>query len=186
MMICPLLYDLTSSNISIFWYFCCNHLLLGSKVKQKAIAFLLVYNLWYSKQEEIEQTRGYSIFFYIYIYFNGLSSLRNTAAKALSWFVKRRSHSAIRVGWVLEYTPERLLFRKIKISKFIIDETQLKVGSELIWLCGVAIETTKDKEILSITISKERKIYVVVAERFLSNLLKEYDKHPILTSDGRT
>ena len=79
-----------------------------------------------------------------------------------------------------------MLFRKIKISKFIIAETQLKVGSELIWLCGVAIEPTKDKEILSITISKERKIYVVVAERFLSNLLKEYDKHPILTSDGGT
>ena len=62
-------------------------------------------------------------------------SLRNTA-KALSWFVKRRSHSAIRVDWVLKYTPKRLLFRKIKISKFIIAETQLKVGSELIWLCG--------------------------------------------------
>jgi hypothetical protein len=48
------------------------------------------------------------------------------------------------------------------------------------------IEPTKDKEILSITISKERKIYVVVAERFLFNLLKEYGKHPILTSEGGT
>ena len=38
------------------------------------------------------------------------------------------------------------------------DETQLKVGSELIWLWWVAIEPTKDKEILSITISKERRI----------------------------
>jgi putative transposase len=43
----------------------------------------------------------------------------------------------------------------------------------LIWL-GVAIEPTKDKEILSISISKERNMFV--AERFLSNLLKEYDK----------
>jgi len=50
----------------------------------------------------------------------------------------------------------------------------------------MAIEPTKDKEILSIAISKERKIYVVVAKRFLSNLLKEYCKHPILTSDKET
>jgi putative transposase len=47
----------------------------------------------------------------------------------------------------------------------------------LIWL-WVAIEP-KDKEILSITISKERNMFV--AERFLSNLLKKYGKHPIST-----
>ena len=56
------------------------------------------------------------------------------------------------------------------VSKFIIDETQLKVGSEYIWL-WVAIEP-KDKEILSISISKERNMFV--AERFLSNLIKDY------------
>jgi len=62
--------------------------------------------------------------------FNGFSSLRNTAAKALSRFVKRRSHTvALRLGWILEYTPDELLFRKIKILKFIIVETQLKVCS---------------------------------------------------------
>jgi putative transposase len=74
-----------------------------------------------------------------------------------------------------------LSFRKIKISEFIIDETQLKVGAELIWLCWVAIEP-KDKEILSISISKERNMFV--AERFLSNLLKEYDKYPVSTYGG--
>jgi putative transposase len=46
-----------------------------------------------------------------------------------------------------------LFFRKTKINEFIVDETQIKVGSEMIWL-GVAIEP-KDKEILSITISKK-------------------------------
>ena len=49
------------------------------------------------------------------------------------------------------------------VSKIIIDETQLKVGSEYIWL-WVAIEP-KDKEILRISISKERNMFV--AERFL-------------------
>ena len=52
--------------------------------------------------------------------------------------------------------PERLFYSKTKISEFIIDETQLKVCSEIIWL-WVAIES-ESKEILSITISKERKI----------------------------
>ena len=68
------------------------------------------------------------------------------------------------------------------VSKFIIDETQLKVGSEYIWL-WVAIEP-KDKEILSISISKERNMFV--AERFLSNLIKDYDKHPVSTDGGGT
>ena len=66
------------------------------------------------------------------------------------------------------------------------DETQLKVGSELIWLWWVAIEPTKDKEILSITISKERRICCCSRTYFLSNLLKEYDSHSVSTSYGGT
>jgi putative transposase len=56
------------------------------------------------------------------------------------------------------------------VSKFVIDETQLNVGSEYIGLCWVAIEP-KDKKILSISISKERNMFGV-AEGFLSNLIK--------------
>ena len=107
--------------------------------------------------------------------------MQQSTSKALYTRFVHRSHTAIR-DWILKYKPERLDFRKIKISEFIIDETQLKVGAELIWLCGVTIEPTKDKEILSISISKERNMFV--AERFLSNLLKEYDKYPVSTSDG--
>src|SRR3954463_13522726 len=101
------------------------------------------------------RTKQKDIAYALHLYFDGLSSLRNTS-KALFRFVKR-SHSAIR-DWILKYKPERLFFRKIKISEFIIDETQLKVGADLIWL-WVAIEP-KDKEILSITISKERIMFV--------------------------
>jgi putative transposase len=50
----------------------------------------------------------------------------------LSRFVKR-SHSAIR-DWIQKYKPKRLFFRKTKINEFVVDETQIKVGSELIWL----------------------------------------------------
>ncbi len=41
-----------------------------------------------------------------------------------------------------------------KISGYIIDETIIKVGFEFIWL-WIAIES-KNKEILALTISKER------------------------------
>ena len=113
----------------------------------------------------------------LHLYFDGLS-LRNTA-KALSRFVKR-SHTAIR-DWILKYKPKRLFYRKTNVDEFIIDETQIKVGSsEYIWL-WIAIEP-KDKEILSITISKERNMFV--AERFLSNLLKGYGKHSVSTDGG--
>ena len=63
----------------------------------------------------------------LHLYFLSLS-LRNTF-KAISRFVTK-SHTAIR-DWIQKYKPERLSYNKIKISEFIIDETQLKVGSEL-------------------------------------------------------
>ena len=77
------------------------------------------------KRTELED-----IVYSLHLYFGGLS-LRNTS-KALSRFVQR-SHTAIR-DWIQKYKPERLSYRKIMVSKFIIDETQLKVGSEYIWL----------------------------------------------------
>jgi putative transposase len=52
-----------------------------------------------------------------------------------------------------------LSYIRKKIDQYIIDETMIKVGSsENIWL-WVIIEP-KDKEILSITISKERSMLV--------------------------
>ncbi len=105
-------------------------------------------------------------------------SLRNTS-KAISRFVTR-SHTAIR-DWIQKYKPERLSYRTTKISEFIIDETQLKVGSELIWL-WVAIEF-ETKNILGVNISKERNMFV--AEHFLSDIVEKYGEHPVST-DGVT
>ena len=63
------------------------------------------------------------------------------------------------------------------------DETQLKVGSELIWLWWVAIEPTKDKKILSLIISKERGVFIAV-EQFKSHIVKYYDLQFISTNCG--
>ena len=124
------------------------------------------------------RTKLEDISYALHLYFDGLS-LRNTS-KALSRFIKR-NHTAVRDCWILKYKPERLSFRKTKISEFVIDETQLKVGSELIWL-WVAIEPTKDKEILSIIISKERNMFV--AERFLSTWFKLMESIQFLQTEA--
>jgi putative transposase len=68
--------------------------------------------------------------------------------------------------------------RKIRITEFIIDETIIKVGSEYIWL-WIAIEDD-NREILQISISKKRNMFV--AERFILNLVKRYEEHPVSTA----
>jgi putative transposase len=60
-----------------------------------------------------------------------------------------------------------------RIEEFIVDKTLLKIGSELVWL-WVAIEPA-NKEILPISISKERNMFV--AERFLYRLSEKHGEH---------
>jgi putative transposase len=67
-----------------------------------------------------------------------------------------------------------------RLSEFIIDETLIKVGSEFIWL-WVAIEP-ENRQILALSISKERNTFV--AERFLSDIVRNYGKHPVSTDGG--
>ena len=56
-----------------------------------------------------------------------------------------------------KYQPNKYHKNK-KIIKFIVDETAIKDGSELIWL-WVVIEPN-DKEILAVDISKERNMFL--------------------------
>ena len=79
-----------------------------------------------------------------------------------------------------KYKPKKYCKNK-KIVEFIIDETALKAGSELIWL-WVVVEPN-NKEILAVDISKERNMFV--AERFLSHVSDKYGKHQV-SSDGGT
>jgi putative transposase len=122
------------------------------------------------------RTKPKDIAYGLYLYFLGLY-YRNTA-KALSRFV-HRNHVSI-WKWMQRHKPQKVSSKRKKIEEFVVDETVIKIGSELIWL-WVAIEP-KHKEILSINTSKERNMFV--AERFLFNLLEEYGKHPISTDGG--
>lgn len=114
----------------------------------------------------------------MHLYFLGLS-LRNTSKALSGLHIVERSHTAIR-DWIQKYQPERMFYRRSKISEFIVDETQLKVGSELIWL-WVAIEP-ENRQILALSISKERNMFV--AERFIGGLVKRHGQHPISTDGG--
>ena len=114
----------------------------------------------------------------LYLYFLGLS-FRN-AAKALSFLLLVKiSHVSI-WNWLQKYRPWKYL-KNNKIHQYIIDETAIKAGSELIWL-WVIIEP-KYKEILAVDISKERNMFV--AERFLSHVVNKYGLHSVW-SDGGT
>ena len=67
-----------------------------------------------------------------------------------------------------------------KIEEYIVDETLIKVGPELVWL-WVAIEP-ENRRILALSISKERNM--LIAERFLSGLVRVQGKRPVSTDGG--
>ena len=63
----------------------------------------------------------------------------------------------------------------------MVDETAIKAGSEYLWL-WVAMEQ-KNKQILALSISKERNMFVV-AERFIAGLVKAHGKLAVSTDGG--
>ena len=109
------------------------------------------------------------VYYGLHLYFSGLS-LRK-ASERLSQMCKR-NHVSI-WNWIQKYHVRRISSKRKRISEYIVDETLLKVGSEYTWL-WVAIDA-KSKEILSLSISKERNMFV--AQRFLSNIVRDYGKH---------
>ncbi|HEX5519154.1 MAG TPA: DDE-type integrase/transposase/recombinase [Candidatus Nitrosocosmicus sp.] len=116
---------------------------------------------------------GYAMYFY----FSGLS-LRKSADRLSSCFIKR-NHVSI-WNWIQRYNPKKRSSKKSKVLEYVIDETVIKISSELI-LLWVAIDNTT-KRILRLSISKERNMFV--AERFIAELVKNYGKHPISTDGG--
>jgi putative transposase len=108
------------------------------------------------------------------IYFFGLS-LRKSADRLSSSFIQR-NHVSI-WNWIQRYNPKKISSKKSKVLEYVIDETVIKIGSELIWL-WIAIGN-KTKRILRLSISKERNMFV--AERFVADLIKNHGKYPIAT-----
>ncbi|MDN5867241.1 MAG: DDE-type integrase/transposase/recombinase [Candidatus Nitrosocosmicus sp.] len=114
----------------------------------------------------------------LYLYFLGLST--RCVAKAMFYLLKvKRSHVAI-WKWIQKCHPRKISSKRKKIEEYIVDETLIKVGAGYIWL-WIVIEP-KNKEILALTISKERNM--LIAERFLSGVVKIHGMHPLSTDGG--
>ena len=114
----------------------------------------------------------------LYLYFLGLST--RSVSKAIFCLRKvKRSHVAV-WKWIQKYHPRKISSKRKRISEFIIDETLLKVGSEYLWL-WVAIEP-ENRQILAVTVSRERNM--LIAERFISRIVKIHGKHPVSTDGG--
>ena len=80
-----------------------------------------------------KRTKPKDIIYSLHLYFSSGLYLSNTSKAMLKF--NKRSHTAIRDGWILKYKPSKKLFYKeTGIAEYIIDETQIKVGSECIWL----------------------------------------------------
>ena len=70
----------------------------------------------------------------LYFYFSGLS-LRKTSERLSSCFIKREKSyiNQSGIGYKQKYKPKKIFERKRKkIKEFIIDETLIIIGSELI------------------------------------------------------
>lgn len=117
------------------------------------------------------------VYYGLHLYFSGLS-LRK-ASERLSQLYKR-NHVSI-WNWIQKYHVRRISSKRKRISEFIIDETLLKVGSEFIWL-WVAIEPQNRQILVAVTVTRERNM--LIAERFISSIVRIHGKHPVSTDGG--
>ena len=119
---------------------------------------------------ERNRTSTFIIMYSLYLYFLGLS-LRNTS-KALEPFKdERRSYVSI-WNWIQRFGSYQLYKRK-RISAFIIDETLIQVGNKHFWL-WICIEPVH-KSVLGIHISQARNMLILSS--FLESLLEKYGRH---------
>ena len=127
---------------------------------------------------ERNRTSTFIIMYSLYLYFLGLS-LRNTS-KALEPFKdERRSYVSV-WNWIQRFGSYQLYKRK-RISAFIIDETLIQVGNKHFWL-WICIEPVH-KSVLGIHISQARNMLILSS--FLESLLEKYGRH-VVYSDGGT
>jgi putative transposase len=114
----------------------------------------------------------------LYLYFLGLS-LRNTSKALVIFKDEKRSYVSV-WNWIQRFGSLQIYKRK-RVSAFIIDETVIQIGSEHFWL-WICIEPVHSS-VLGIHISKERNM--LVAEKFIRSLVSKYGKHTIYTDGGR-
>jgi putative transposase len=101
---------------------------------------------------ERNRTSTVVIMYSLYLYFLGLS-LRNTSKALVIFKDNKRSHVSV-WNWIQRFA-EYPIYKRKRISAFIIDETVIQIGSQHFWLwfCIEPIHSS----VLGIYISEERK-----------------------------
>ena len=105
----------------------------------------------------------------LYLYFLGLS-LRNTSKALILFKDKQRSYVSV-WNWIQRFV-EYPIYKRKRVSAFIIDETIVQIGDHHFWL-WICIEPI-DKSVLGIHISEERNMFV--AENFIRSLIYKYGR----------
>ena len=126
---------------------------------------------------ERNRTSSVIVMYSLYLYFLGLS-LRNTSKALVIFRDKKRSYVSI-WNWIQRFAEYQIYKRK-RVSAFIIDETIIQIGSQHFWL-WFCIEPLH-KTILGIYISEERNM--IVAEKFIRSLVEKYGRHTVYTDGG--
>jgi putative transposase len=127
---------------------------------------------------ERNRTSSFIVLYSLYLYFLGLS-LRNTS-KALEPFKDEKKRSYVSVwNWIQRFGSCQIYKRK-RVTAFIIDETIIQIGNQHFWLwfCIEPIHSS----VLGIYISEERNM--LVAEKFIRSLVEKYGKHTVYTDGG--
>jgi putative transposase len=83
-------------------------------------------------------------------------------------------------NWIQRFGSSQIYKRK-RVSAFIIDETIIQIGNQHFWL-WFCIEPI-NKSVLGIDISEERNM--LVAEKFNQSLVSKYGKHTVYTDGGK-
>ena len=126
---------------------------------------------------ERNRTLTFIVMYSLYLYFLGLS-LRNTS-KALAIFRdEKRSYVSV-WNWIQRFGSLQIYKRK-RVSAFIIDETVIQIGNQHFWL-WICIEPIHSS-VLGIYISEERNM--LIAEKFIRSLVSNYGRHIVYTDGG--
>ncbi|MGE0243511.1 MAG: DDE-type integrase/transposase/recombinase [Nitrososphaeraceae archaeon] len=127
---------------------------------------------------ERNRTSTCIVMYSLYLYFLGLS-LRSTS-KALELFKdQNRSHIAV-WKWIQRFGSCQI-YKRSRVTAFIIDETVIQIGNQHLWL-WFCIESVHSS-VLGIHISTERNMFV--AENFIRSLVSKYGRHTVYTDGGK-
>ena len=126
---------------------------------------------------ERNKTSNIIVMYSLYLYFLGLS-LRNTSKALIIFKDDKRSYVSV-WNWIQRFADYPIYKRK-RVTAFIIDETVIQIGSQHFWL-WFCIEPVHSS-VLGIYISDERNM--LIAEKFIRSLIDKYGKHTVYTDGG--